>query len=311
MGPLGRRTTRPSRSSSSGHYGDLNFLEPFVLSMAFELLHPMKTVLIAGLFWFVAFGAYATDIVYDPINHGTVIADHIVDFAKWAKTEADAAQTQLNTLETYENTVLQVARFGNPAALRNIPGVSTIAELYQIYGQLSQDVAKAEALMSPENYQANLNSILSSYQLPNWNGYTTASGLPVLPGQGMFQFPVSSYNLANNAEQQFQTLDQQRQKLQQRRDTALSSLQGATTASDVQKYDAVVKALNASIAEVSQAEQELTHRTNLQNLQLNAGHQIYTASQTEAQAAAIYQAADQELQTLPSNSFHTTVAFPQ
>src|SRR5215467_10851842 len=36
---------------------------------------------------------------------------------KWAKTEVDAAQTQLNTLNTYENTVLQVARFGNPAAL--------------------------------------------------------------------------------------------------------------------------------------------------------------------------------------------------
>ena len=124
-----------------------------------------------------------------------------MNFAKWAKTEIDQAQTQLNTLQTYENTVLQVARFGNPAALRSLPGVSTVAELYQMYGQLSRNVATAEALMNPQRYQADMNSILAAYQLPNWNGFTTANGLPVLPGQGMFQFSTGSYNIANNAQQ--------------------------------------------------------------------------------------------------------------
>jgi hypothetical protein len=46
--------------------------------------------------------------------------NEVVNFAKWTKTEIDAAQTQLNTLNTWENTVLQVARFGNPAALRSL-----------------------------------------------------------------------------------------------------------------------------------------------------------------------------------------------
>ena len=203
--------------------------------------------------------------------------------------------------------MLQVARFGNPAALRNIPGVSTIAELYQIYGQLSQDVAKAEALMSPQNYQANFNLILSSYQLPQWNGFTTSNGLPVLPGQGMFQFPVSSYNLADNAQQQFQALDQQRQKLQQQRDAALHSLQSATTASDVQKYTAVVQALNAAIAEVSQGEQELTHRTSLQQSQLQAGQQIFQMSSAQQQRMTDLQTIDAGLGQLPSNNFRSSV----
>src|SRR6516225_11702647 len=79
-------------------------------------------------------------------------ASEVMNFAKWAKTEVDAAQTQLNTLNTYENTVLQVARFGNPAALRSLPGISTVAEMYQVYGQLSRDYVTAQALLNPQRY---------------------------------------------------------------------------------------------------------------------------------------------------------------
>jgi hypothetical protein len=176
--------------------------------------------------------AGATLPVVDYSHIAQDAGNEVVNFAKWAKTEIDQAQTQLNTLQTYENTVLQVARFGNPAALRSLPGISTVAELYQMYGQLSRNVATAEVLMNPQRYQADMNSILAAYQLPSWNGFTTANGLPVLPGQGMFQFSTGSYNIANNAQQELQTLDQQRQRLQQQRDAALSSLQSATTTSD-------------------------------------------------------------------------------
>ena len=267
----------------------------------------ISLVVLIGL----AFPARATLPVVDYSHIAQDAGNEVVNFAKWAKTEVDEAQTQLNTLQTYENTVLQVARFGNPASLRSLPGVSTVAELYQMYGQLSRNVATAEALMNPQRYQADMNSILAAYQLPSWNGFTTASGLPVLPGQGMFQFSTGSYNIANNAQQELQTLDQQRQRLQQQRDAALISLQGATTASDVQKYHAVVDSLNGAIAEVSHAEQELYHRTAFQNQQLQAGQQIYNASQAQRQAAATYQAIDSELSRLPANSFHRTVPFPQ
>ena len=149
----------------------------------------------------LAFQAGATLPVVDYSHIAQDAGNEVVNFAKWAKTEVDQAQTQLNTLQTYENTVLQVARFGNPAALRSLPGVSTVAELYQMYGQLSRNVATAEALMNPQRYQADMNSILAAYQLPRWNGFTASNGLPVLPGQGMFQFSTGSYNIANNAQQ--------------------------------------------------------------------------------------------------------------
>ena len=251
--------------------------------------------------------AGATLPVVDYSHIAEDAGNEVVNFAKWAKTEIDQAQTQLNTLQTYENTVLQVARFGNPAALRSLPGVSTVAELYQMYGQLSRNVATAETLMNPQRYQADMNSILAGYQLPSWNGFTTANGLPVLPGQGMFQFSTGSYNIANNAQQELQTLDQQRQRLQQQRDAALSSLQSATTASDVQKYTAVVQALNAGIAEVAQAEQELNHRTVYQTQQLQAGQQIYQTSATQAVQASDYKTIDLGLNGLPMGSFRQPV----
>jgi hypothetical protein len=276
------------------------------------MIRRQKTVLILlGILSLTVPAAYATLPVVDYSHIAQDAGNEIVNFAKWAKTEVDQAQTEINTLNTYENTVVQVARLGNPAALRNLPGVSTVAELYQIYGQLSRAVATAQMLTNPQRYQNDLNSILSTYQLPNWKGYTTTSGLPVLPGQGMFQFSTGSWNIANNAQQQLQSLDQQRQKLQQQRDQALSSLQAATTTSDVQKYHAVVDAINGAIAEVSQAEQELYHRTALQNQQLQAGHQVYEASQAEQRAVAAYKAIDLDLSALPINDFHQITRWGQ
>ena len=162
--------------------------------------------------------ARATLPVVDYSHIAQDAGNEVVNFAKWTKTEIDQAQTQLNTLQTYENTVLQVARFGNPAALRSLPGVSTVAELYQMYGQLSRNVVTAEALMNPQRYQSRHEFDPGSYQLPKWNGFTASNGLPVFQGKGCFQFSTGSYNIANNAQQQLQTLDQQRQKLQQQRD---------------------------------------------------------------------------------------------
>jgi DNA integrity scanning protein DisA with diadenylate cyclase activity len=231
----------------------------------------------------------------------------VINLSKEVATVINTANTSLNTLHTYEQTVLQVARLGDPAALRNLPGVSTVAELYQMYGQLSRNVETTQALLNPQRYQSDMNFILSGYNLPNWNGFQTSSGLPVLPGQGMFQFQTGTWNVANNAQQQLATLDQQRQRLQQQRDAALSSLQSATTASDVQKYTAVVQALNAGIAEVAQAEQELNHRTAYQTQQLQSGQQIFNTSQAQAQQAADYQTIDAGLNGLPMGSFRQPV----
>jgi hypothetical protein len=243
----------------------------------------------------LALKAQATMSVVDHTAIAQDTAHEVLNLARYVTTATKQTETALNTLRTYENTVLELARIGDPAALRNIPGVSTVAELYQLYGQLSRDYATAQALLNPRRYQADMNYILGNYQLPQWNGYTAVNGLPVLPGQGLFQFATGSWNVANNSLEQLKTLDEQRQRLQQQRDDALKSLQSATTQSEVQKYHAVVDSLNAGIAEVAHAEQELYHRTGYQNQQLQAGQQIYNASQAEIQQAGALSQYDRDI----------------
>jgi hypothetical protein len=258
-----------------------------------------KQIIAASFLTALVFSARATLPVVDYSHIAQDAGQEVVNLAKWVKTEVDAAQTQLNTLQTYENTVLQVARMGNPAALKNLPGVSTVAELYQMYGELSREYVTAQALLNPQRYRNDMNYILSTYQLPQWNGFNSANGLPLLPAQGLFQFSTGSWNIANNSLEQLKVLDEKRQKLQQQRDQALSSLQGATTQSDVQKYHGVVDALNGAIAEVAHAEQEIYHRTALQTQQLQAGQQIYNASQRERTQMQDYQVIDTGLSGLP------------
>jgi hypothetical protein len=265
-----------------------------------------EILIILGVFS-LAFKLMATESVIDHTSIAQSAAQEVVNLAKYVTTATKQTETALNTLNQYEQMLLYVSRFGNPAALRNIPGVSTVAELYSMYGQLTRDYQQAQALLNPQGYQRNMNSILSSFQLPQWNGFRAANGTQVLPAQGVFQFPTASWNVANNAQQQLQTLDQQRQKLQQQRDQALSSLQSATTASDVQKYHAVVTALNGAIAEVSHAEQELYHRTGYQNQQLAAGQQIYNASAVERRFGQDYQDVGTGLNWLPTGDMNKPV----
>src|ERR1700721_4376940 len=102
-----------------------------------------KSVLTVLAFAVAASQSRATLPVVDYSHIAQDAANEVVNLVKYASTEVAAVQTQLNTLQTYENTVLQVARFGNPAALRSLPGVSTVAGLYQMYGQSARNVATA------------------------------------------------------------------------------------------------------------------------------------------------------------------------
>jgi hypothetical protein len=244
--------------------------------------------------------ANATMIVHDPGIAVQNAVNETMNFAKYL-------QTEINTLNTYENQVVQLARMGNPAALRSLPGVSTVAELYQTYGGLQRVYGTSQMLLNPSRYQNDMNYILGTYQLPRWNGFTAANGLPVLPGQGSFQFQTGSWNVANNALQEWQTLDEQRQRLQQQRDQALASLKYATTQSDVQKYHALIDSLNGAIAEVAHAQQGLYQHTALQNQQLQAGQNIYNQTVVEQHRMQDGQVIDAGLGALPMATFRQPV----
>jgi hypothetical protein len=259
----------------------------------------MRKVLTSFLFLAVSMVAKATLVVWDPGLAAQNAGNEVVNFAKWAKTEVDAAQTQLNTLQTYENTVLQLARMGNPAALRSLPGVSSIAELYQIYGQLNADYRQIQGMVNPQNLQYNFNSILNGYGYSSWNGFQSLNGVSVAPNRGLYQFRVSDYNIGQNVSQQLQQLDQRKATLTQQRDAALQSLQSATDQSAVQKLHSSLTALNAAIADIDQSEQQLFNRGRIQQGQNASAQQIYQASQAEQRQALDYQNIDTALSQLP------------
>ena len=72
-------------------------------------------IIIAWILWTTARLSYATLPVVDYSHIAQDAGNEVVNLAKWAKTEVDSAQTELNTLHTYENTIIVLARMGDPS----------------------------------------------------------------------------------------------------------------------------------------------------------------------------------------------------
>jgi hypothetical protein len=262
------------------------------------MIRRQKTLLILlGALSLAVRASYATLPVVDYSHIAQDAGNEVVNFAKWAKTEVDQAQTEINTLKTYENTVLQVARMGNPAALRAIPGVSTVAELATIGQQIQNDYLEWKNYSDPQYYRATFNSILSTYKQPTWNGFAGLAG-QIAPSQTAYQFSVSSWNIASQASQELAKLEAQRKDLETQRDEALHALQSATTASDVAKYHGALDGLNGALASISGRETALHNQTIYNNQQVQAAQQVSQAAEAERIEASRMNAADQEFQVL-------------
>jgi predicted ribosome quality control (RQC) complex YloA/Tae2 family protein len=251
--------------------------------------------------------AHGTLIVHDPGVAIQQSVNHAMDYVQMVKTQIDGAATQLNTLRSYENTVVQLARMGNAAELKNLPGVSDVAQLAGSGLQLYRELGSFQNYLIPAHYQADLNSILTSYSQPNWQGFVTSSGASVSPTQSAFQFPVASWNTSNQALDLINRLQQQRQTLQQQRAQTQSFLAGATTDAEVKKYSGNLAALNAAIAEVDQQVHQVLGATQLQQQKIVAGQQVTQAATAEREAAAQYRAIDQEFEALPVADLHRPV----
>jgi hypothetical protein len=237
--------------------------------------------------------------VIDYSHIAVSVGNEVVNFAKWAKTEVSAAQTQLNTLQSYENSVVQLARMGNPASLRSIPGVSTIADLYGTGKQLQYDYQSWQGYLNPSRYQQDFNSILSSYQQPNWQGYTYA------PVQGSYQFDTALWNITNDAQTQLKTLEQQRQRLEQQRDIANQAIQSGGDQSTVQKNNAALDAINGALAEVAAQEQSVLHQVQIKQQQIQSGQNVYQNAITEQRFQQSRASVDAGLTGLPMQNYDT------
>jgi flagellar biosynthesis chaperone FliJ len=269
----------------------------------------MKALSLAlGLALLGSITAHGTMIVYDPINHVQAVTSEIVNFGKWAESEIQEAETQLNTLNTYENELLQLERMGDPKTLTaNLPGVSNLQTLSQIYAQANKDVADWSAYVNPQSWKLTANQILSIYRQPALTTFSASNGVRVGTAQSLFQFQTANYNTAAGAQQTVATLNQKLQTLTQQLAAATSAMQSATTQSRVQKYQATISALHASIDATRAALQEAEFSQRLQTQQNNSAQQITRAAQAQATEASDLQNIDQGLDGLPLGNFQQPV----
>jgi hypothetical protein len=232
---------------------------------------------------------------HDTIGWAQYGVSEVINYANWAAQETNMAATELNTLHSYEQEVIQLARLGNPAALAQLTGVNQITSLYRDYAMISSDIYQMQAAVNPQNFQSQFNSILATYKQPNWQGVITYGGGQFLPTAGNFQFATANYSAVQTAQKTIASLTAQRQSVQTQRDSALQSLQAATTQSDVQKWTAVVQALNASMTHIDAEIQQVIEQAKLQQTQNSAAQSIYTATQREQIAASLQNGFEQDL----------------
>ena len=218
---------------------------------------------------------YATMPVVDYAHISQDAANEVVNLAKYVTTATKQTETALNTLQTYENTLLQLTRMGNPAALRNLPVIGTIGQLAGSGQQLLTTYQRIKAMTNPQNLQGQLSSVVSAYELQNWS--------PLAPGA--YQFATANYQVSQTVQDQMTSLEQQRRTLEQKRDSLLQSLQGATDQSAVQKYSAALTGVNGALAEVAARASELAQISQLQQQQLAAGQQVQRQQITESTVA--------------------------
>ncbi|MFY9987384.1 MAG: hypothetical protein WAK31_21680 [Chthoniobacterales bacterium] len=253
-----------------------------------------KIVLVSLLSVFAGV-ASANMIVHDPIGWVQYGVAEVVNYANWVAQETNTAATQLNTLRSYEQQVVQLARMGDPAALSQLTGVNSITSLYRDYAIISADIVQMQNATNPLGFQSQFNSILATYKQPNWQGVVTYGGGQFLPSAGSYQFATANYNAAQTAQQTITSLTSQRQSVQAQRDSAIQSLQAATTLSDVQKWTAMVQALNASMTHIDAEIQQVIERAKLQQSQNTAAQTMYAASQREQLAASMQNGFEQDL----------------
>jgi hypothetical protein len=249
-------------------------------------------LMLISVFWALCVPvSRANMVVHDPIGWASNAVEEVTNYTLWLKHEADAAATELNTLHTYEQEIVQLARLGDPAALAQLTGVKDILAIYQDYAQITYDFQRMQTYFNPASYQYDMASILNTYRQPNWQGMLAYGGTAYVPAAGNYQFATASFNTAKTAQQTIQSLTTQRQNLQTQRDGALQSLQSATTQSDVQKWTAVLQTLNSSISHIDAQIQQV----NLQQAQISAGQAVYQASQREQLGASMLNGVERDL----------------
>src|SRR5260221_3276467 len=126
-------------------------------------------LILATVFWALSAPvSWANMLVHDSIGWASNAVEEVTNYTLWLKHEADAEATELNTLHTYEQEIVQLARLGDPAALAQLTGVKDILAIYQDYAQITYDFQRMQRFFNPVSYQYDMPSIFNTYSYQNW-----------------------------------------------------------------------------------------------------------------------------------------------
>lgn len=242
---------------------------------------------------------------------GHQVASQAVNVTEYVYTATNTLNTYLTAYDQYLNQLTQLARMGDASALRNLPGVSSVADLYQSGQRLYGEYGRLQYVFNPGNYQGDMNSILSSYEQPNWNGFTSYSGYRVSPDPSRYAFDTAQYNGITQVEKLLDGLQEEHDRLLQQRRTAYDYLQSASNDAHTRKYAANLADVNAAISQNEAKQRQAKERGDMSRQKVLIGQQISQKAQADQREAQIRQSVDSELSVLPASDYHQTVNWNQ
>jgi hypothetical protein len=238
----------------------------------------------------------------------TDAANHALDYAKAIENEFNTYSTRLYTYEQQLNSAEQLLRYGTAAnTIGRLPGVSTVANLYQTSQRLQQDYQNWKSFANPQRYQQTANGILSSYRQPQLSSFTTAGGYQIPPSQLDYGFDTQRWSVAQKTYTDLDQLQQQRQSLMQEHIRAKQLHDSSRTDQDAVKYGKALDDVNQQIAQIDKQIDHAGLQAQLQRQKIGDEENVVRTNQAHQQEQMQYQAIDTDLNELPSGGFHRGV----
>jgi hypothetical protein len=234
-----------------------------------------------------------------------------VNYAKYVAQEADAYATSVYTYEQKLNSYEQLFRYGTATnTIGRIPGVSTVANLYQDVQRYRNYAENWRSIANPDGFQQSANAMLASYRQPSVSSFTTASGYQVPVNQGVFVFDTQRWNLADSTLSEVDKLQQRKQQYLEELDTVTRLHEQSRTDQDARKYGDAMAAIGKKIGMVDGQIKNAGLASQLQLQKVDAEENVVKTNRFQQQYVTQGQAIDAELSELPDADFHRGIKFP-
>lgn len=267
-----------------------------------ESIHRMKKTVAIVLV--LALGSVNTRAVIPVTDYSLILQSEVnwvQSFAKQVLEYEQLIQIQINSLNTYEQTALQVIAMGNPSTY-----ISPIVnDVDQVVGSLAEterslvvQYEQFQSLTSPGTYKNTLNNVLSQFSLPQWEGNVSTLGVVTVPFGPNYQFQAAQFAAQARTQKLIQSIEVQKARLEAAIKTLSSQASSATTNSQSQKLQNSILVLQASLASLNAREDQLRAQAIMFGQQMTSGQALYKTAQAEQMAAGFIQAQESGIQAL-------------